>query len=358
MFNPKRLSLARMRRRLTGKALAERARLAQDTVSRLERGVHEPEDGSVGQLADALDYPEGFFYLPDPADLQTGAVSFRSLSKMSAKEHDAAISAGSLGLQLYGWIDERFSLPQPELLDLSYETDPEMAARALRQHWGLGERPIGNMLGLLETHGIRILSLAENTAQVNAFSFWRDDQAYIFLNNFKTPESSIFDTAHELGHLVMHRHAGTKGDRTFEREADSFAAHFLMPRNDVLSRVPRPTTVEVVLQAKQRWRVSAMAMAYQLRTLGRVSEYQYKSICIELGRRGYRSGEPLGVEREASLIWPKVLKQLWQEKITRADIARDLNIPLDELQSLLWSLAAIPEEHIGRRDAAKLSLMK
>ena len=217
--------------------------------------------------------------------------------------------------------------------------------------------PVHGFAGSLDSITENII-LSEGDRIVFTVERAGEAQPLTIVSDFKTPESSIFDTAHELGHLVMHRHAGTKGYRSFEREADSFAAHFLMPRNDVLSRVPRPTTVEVVLQAKQRWRVSAMAMAYQLRTLGRVSEYQYKSICIELGRRGYRSGEPLGVEREASLIWPKVLKQLWQEKITRADIARDLNIPLDELQSLLWSLAAIPEELIGRRDAAKLSLMK
>lgn len=343
MFNPKRLGLARMRRRLTGKALAEQASLAQDTVSRLERGLHEPDADTISRLAKALGYPESFFSLSDPIDVEPGAVSFRSLSKMSAKEHDAAISAGSLGLQLYEWVDDRFDLPAPDLIDLSYETDPEMAAQALRQHWGLGERPIGNMIGLLETRGVRILSLAENTAKVNAFSFWRDNKAFIFLNNFKTAESSIFDTAHELGHLVMHRHAGTKGDRGFEREADAFAAHFLMPRNDVISRVPRPVSVEVVLKAKLRWRVSAMAMAYHLRTLGRLSDFQYKSICIELGRRGYRSGEPVGVERESSLIWQKVLGQLWQERTTRAHIASDLSIPVDELQSLLWSLAATPD---------------
>lgn len=354
MFNPKRLGLARMRRRLTGKALAEQARLAQDTVSRLERGLHEPDADTISRLATALGYPEGFFCLPDPIDVEPGAVSFRSLSKMSAKEHDAAISAGSLGLQLYEWVDDRFDLPAPDLIDLSYETDPEMAAQALRQHWGLGERPIGNMIGLLETHGVRILSLAENTAKVNAFSFWRDSKAFIFLNNFKTAESSIFDTAHELGHLVMHRHAGTKGDRGYEREADAFAAHFLMPRNDVVSRVPRPASVEVVLRAKLRWRVSAMAMAYQLRTLGRLSDFQYKSICIELGRRGYRAGEPVGVERESSLIWQKVLSQLWQERTTRAHIASDLNIPVDELQSLLWSLAVTPT--IPDRTDAQASL--
>ncbi|MEK7457715.1 MAG: ImmA/IrrE family metallo-endopeptidase [Pseudomonadota bacterium] len=355
MFNPNRLNQARLRRRLTGKALAERAGLAQDTVSRLERGLHDPEEGSVAALAAALDYPEDYFYLGDPVDLDADSVSFRSLSKMSVKERDAACSAGSLGLQLCQWVEERFALPGPDLPDLSYETDPEAAAVALRQHWGLGQKPIGNMIGLLEVNGIRVLSLAENTAQVNAFSFWRDDRAYIFLNNFKTPESSIFDSAHELGHLVLHRHAGTRVDRNAEREADAFAAHFLMPRHDVLARVMRPVTVDVVLKAKGRWRVSAMAMAYHLRTLERLSDYQYKSLVIEMSRRGYRSGEPLGIERESSIIWRKVLAQLWSEKVTRADIARELSLPLDEIQSLLWGLTVGPTERVDPNEKTQLA---
>lgn len=65
-----------------------------------------------------------FFDDNDPEDIDTGAVSFRSFSKMSSRERDAAISAGSLGLQL-SLVEHRFSLPKPNLLDLSYETDPE-----------------------------------------------------------------------------------------------------------------------------------------------------------------------------------------------------------------------------------------
>ena len=78
-------------------------------------------------------------------------------------------------------------------MDLSYEFNPEVAAYLLRRFWGLGERPIGDMIGLLETHGVRVFSLSENTASVNAFSFWRDERPFVFLNNFKTAESSIFD---------------------------------------------------------------------------------------------------------------------------------------------------------------------
>jgi Zn-dependent peptidase ImmA (M78 family) len=188
-----------------------------------------------------------------------------------------------------------------------------------------------------------VFSLSENTASVNAFSFWRDNKAFMFLNNFKTAESSIFDTAHELAHLVMHKHGDPKESRSAEREANQFASAFLMPANDVTARIPRPITIDIVLQAKKRWRVSAMAMAYRLNTLKLLSDWQYKSLCIELGRRGYRSGEPDGIERETSLIWHKVLSQLWAERTTKADIAADLRLPLDELEGLIWNLAAVNE---------------
>ncbi|HQS46916.1 MAG: XRE family transcriptional regulator [Rhizobiales bacterium 24-66-13] len=338
-FNPNRLALARQRRRLTGKDLANAAGVSAVTISRLENSGNEPDDITVRKLATALGYPPEFFYAENPEILDTGTVSFRSLSKMSAKERDAAIAAGSLGLELSDWLEKQFSLPAANFIDLSYETDPEAAARALRAYWGLGEQPISNMLGLLEVKGVRVFSLSEATKTVDAFSFWRDERPYVFLNNFKSAEHSIFDSAHELGHLVMHRHAGPQSSRETEREANQFASAFLMPNNDVRSRVPRFITVDIILKAKARWRVSAMAMAYRLHHLGLMSEWQYKSACIELGRRGYRTGEPVGVEREISAIWRKALSHLWHERTTKTEIAALLNIPADELEALIWGLA-------------------
>jgi Zn-dependent peptidase ImmA (M78 family)/DNA-binding XRE family transcriptional regulator len=339
MFNYKRLALARMRRRLTGKGLAERAGLSAVTVSRLENGENEPDHDTVEKLARALDYPVEFFFDDDPEGLNTEAVSFRSLTKMKPKERDAAIAAGSLGLQLSDWVETQFHLPKANLIDLSYETNPEIAARSLRQFWALGEKPIGNMLGLLEVNGIRVFSLSENTATVDAFSFWRDEKPFIFLNNFKTAEHSIFDAAHELGHLVLHRHGGPQPSRAAEREAHRFASAFLMPANDVRATRPRFITVDAIIELKARWRISAMAMAYRLRVLGLLTEWQYKSACIELGRRGFRSGEPGGVPRETSRVWQKILTQLWSERRTKSDIAKELHIPLDELEGLIWGLA-------------------
>ena len=337
MFNGKRLSLARKRRGLTGKGLAERAKLHPMTVSRMENGEN-PDEETIERLARALRYPRDYFFGDDPEEIDTNSVSFRSLSKMSARERDAAVAAGTIGLELSSWVEREFSLPAPNLIDLGYETDMEVAARHLRQYWNLGEKPIGDMLGLLETHGVRVFSLSEVTASVDAFSFWRDDVPFMFLNTMKSAERSVFDSAHELCHLICHRHAGAQKSREAEREADAFASAFLMPADDVRTRMSMFISIDSIIARKSRWRVSAAALAYRLRSLILLTEWRYKSIVIELGRRGHRNQEPNGIERETSAVWRKILSALWAERKTRSNIAADLNLPPDEIDSLIWGL--------------------
>ena len=339
MFNSERLKLARQRRKLSGKGLAERAGITPVTVSKIEHG-HQPDSSVVDKIALALNYPKDFFFQGPPEILECDTVSFRSLKKMSAAERDASLAAGALGVALYDWIDARFNLPDPDLIDLSKERNrPESAARILRQHWRLGDRPIGNVLNLLESKGIRSLSLSENTRSVDAYSFWRSGHPYIFLNQEKAAERSIFDCAHELGHLVLHHHAGARHEKGAEMQADRFASAFLMPEADVKNEVSQVVSAAQVIRAKARWKVSAMALAYRLHSLGLVSDWNYRSICIELGKLGYRSAEPIGVERETSTVIAKVLAALWGKRMTKANIADDLDIPLEEVETLIFGLA-------------------
>jgi Zn-dependent peptidase ImmA (M78 family) len=151
----------------------------------------------------------------------------------------------------------------------------------------------------------------------------------------------------------MHRHGDPKGNRSSEREADHFASVFLMPERDLRARLSRRMTVDNIITVKQRWRISAMALSHRMNALGLLSTWQYKSACIELGKRGYRSFEPIGIERETSVVWRKILSQLWAEKITKNDIANDLRLPLDELEGLIRNLAGrtqAPTPTQGRRE--------
>jgi Zn-dependent peptidase ImmA (M78 family)/DNA-binding XRE family transcriptional regulator len=337
MFTPSRLTLARERRRFTKKALAEAIAITAHSVLRFESGDITPADDTVDSLAKALDFPREFFFEPDTDRPQESGASFRSMSAMAAKERDAALAAGALAFIFSDWVNQRFDLPPSDLLDLSGDT-PEVAARSQREKWGLGERPIKNMVQLLEAKGIRLFSMAENTLAVDAFSVWRGANPYIFLNTMKTAEHSRFDAAHELGHLVLHGHGGPQG-RKAEDEANLFAASFLMPEEDVRATLPRVHTLNQVIEAKKRWGVSVMALIVRLHRLKIMSDWQYRGFCIDATDLGYRSAEPFSSARERSVVWQKVLTTLWGERVTRDDIARSLHIPVTELENLLFGLA-------------------
>src|SRR5258707_5741417 len=157
-FSPMRLGIARKRRLLNKKRFAELAGVAVHTVIRCEKGETEPTPENVATFAKVLRFPVEFFY-GDDAD-EPESASFRSQTSMSAAIRDASLAAGALGFMVSDWVEERFSLPEIQLPDL-HHYQPEEAARVLRTEWQLGERPVTNMLNLLESKGVRVLSLAE-----------------------------------------------------------------------------------------------------------------------------------------------------------------------------------------------------
>jgi Zn-dependent peptidase ImmA (M78 family)/DNA-binding XRE family transcriptional regulator len=349
MFNCNRLILARKRRKLKSKSLADLVGVSPVTITRIENGYNEPDEQTLNAIIKALKFPREFFFGKDIDELTTEAASFRSLTSMTATERDAALSAGELAYYLSDWVSERFNLPETDLIDLSHENEPESASRSLRQHWGLGEKPVSNMIKLLESKGIRVFSLAENTKNVDAFSCWRDGTPYIFLNTFKSSEHSRFDAAHELGHLVLHKHGGPHQSREVEREANNFASAFLMPTPDVISKIPYINSLNQLLVAKKRWGVSVAALAYRIHKMNILSDWQYRTFCIQINKLGYRTNEPDGLPREESIVWKKVLDELWNDKITKNHIADLLHLPRHEVENLLFGLISAPEPRASKQ---------
>lgn len=341
MFNPNRLIIARKRRKLTKKDIASRANISPVTLTRIEKANNPPDPDTLEAIANVLQFPITFFFGNDIDELTTEAASFRSLNSMTAKEKDAALASAPLAYLFTDWVAERFNLPPNGFIEPIEVNTPEGAARALRQQWGLGEKPISNMIKLLESKGVRVFSLSENTRKVDAFSCWRNATPYVFLNTFKTAEHSRFDAAHELGHLILHKHGGPHQGKDAEREANSFASSFLMPEADVISEIPFVTSLNQILSVKKRWRVSAGALAYRLHKLDILSDWQFRTVCIQLNENGYRNSEPNGIERETSTVWEMVFRDLWNDRITKTDVAKLLNIPSEELESLLFGLIGI-----------------
>lgn len=336
-FNPSRLTLARKRRGFTKTRLAKAVSVEPRSISGYETGEFTPDIEKRDQLAKVLRFPLSFFSGDDLDELSPDSASFRALSKMTAGQRDMALGAGAIALLLDEWIEERFELPKADLPDLSREVHPEAAAESVRRSWDLGELPIKNMVHLLESKGVRVFSLSLDAAEVDAFSMWHQNTPFVFLNTMKSAEHSRFDAAHELGHLVMHRHGAPQGQEA-ERDANSFASAFLMPRASILTQAPRLATVDHLVKLKKYWTVSVAALAYRLHTAGVLTDWHYRTLCIEIASRGYRKQEPEEAPRETSQVLAKVFAALRDESVAKRDIAAQLRITSEEIEQLVFGL--------------------
>jgi Zn-dependent peptidase ImmA (M78 family) len=153
---------------------------------------------------------------------------------------------------------------------------------------------------------------------------------------------------------VLHQDGASTG-RVAEDQANRFASAFLMPHADVLAVIPRVVHLGQIVKAKSRWRVSVTALTYRLHKIGMMTDWKYRDLCIEISTKGYHREEPIPIERERSVVWQKVLRALWVEKTTQAHIARDLCLPEEEVNGLIFGVAG--EIHDRPSAPAPLSIV-
>ncbi len=346
MFNIQRLEFAMQRRGLSKSMLAKQLSVDSRTITNYFTGKTEPNEEKLRKIAEVLDFSLDFFYGDDLPKIQEDTASFRSLSRMTAKLRDKALTYGVTGFLFSDWLENEFEgLPSADLPNLS-EQSPEGAAKSLRALWGLGDLPISNMVALLESKGVKVFSLTLEAKEVDAFSVWHQNKPFVYLNTMKTAERSRFDAAHELGHLIRdvdsmkHGEVNSKNHKEIEKEANEFASAFLIPETRLLLYKNVKPTIENLIKIKAEFGVSVAALAYRMYKLNFISEWVYtREICPKLAKYGYRTQEPNEMDREKSLLLKTMLEFLKAEKISIKNIADSLNVSVSDIDSLTFGLA-------------------
>jgi Zn-dependent peptidase ImmA (M78 family) len=330
--------LVRRRLGLTKIAFAQQLGVDRKVIQRFELGKAALPVLCIEKLCSISGYPAAFFEKPtSPEYPSADGVSFRSLRSLTAGARDAAIAAGAIAFEFDDWITAHYDLANHSLIHTN-AASPEEAAALLRARWGIGERPIPNMINVLEAHGVRVFSLMEETRHLDAYSLWRNDKPYVFLNTLKTAEHSRFDAAHELGHLVMHRHSGASHQNA-EYEANLFASALLMPPADLIAEFPWVRSLAQLIDKKRRWGVSVSALNYALHRVGKITDWNYRNNYIQLNKIG-REKEPNPLRPETSQVWAKILRDLWSQGLSLSRLADRLFLPERELSNLLFGIAA------------------
>ena len=243
---PARLTQAR---ELAGQSKTEVAAALQVSgaaVTQWENGVKRPTHENLAALSRHLGVPLTLFFRDLPLALDPrGPLSFRAWQSAGTRQANRkATRLAELTAEIFLWLDERVTLPAPVLplplgrrgRGVDANVDVEAAADATRQTWGLGERPLLKLGELLESRGVFLNPATFGDDRFDAFSCVLGGRPFLFLGTEKQDRAcSRFDTAHELGHLVLHRHLDTgelrepNAHALAEAQANRFASAFLLP---------------------------------------------------------------------------------------------------------------------------------
>jgi Zn-dependent peptidase ImmA (M78 family) len=190
---------------------------------------------------------------------------------------------------------------------------------------------------LLESKGILVFRLLEDSRKLDAFSLWQERHPLIFLNSEKGSASrNRFDAAHELGHLILHSDY-LAGNKRQESQANQFASAFLLPREAFLKECPRRLVWNHFLELKQRWKVSLPALVRRAKDLKIISEDTYKRANVQIAKNGWKKGnEPFEPEIEYPTILPQAFNLLINEGWTISKIAEQLSLSEVDLKWLVF----------------------
>ena len=310
---PYRIKQARVSRGLSMVELSELVSVSKQAISQYEMGKNEPGKAILNSIALVLKYPVSFFYKPVSVNENaSSAVFFRSKKTVRVKALNAAREKIEIFREIHDYLEEYVDFPKLNLPKIAYEDDGidpidndqiEQYAQTLRFYWELVNKPIDNLINIVQKNGIMVSKMQLRMSKLDAFSVWFDNKPFIFLSSDKDTNARIrFDLAHELGHLLMHADYYSEEDMKdsaicdkLENEADRFAGAFLLPK-DSFSKDVFSTSIDHFVQLKAKWKASIGSMIYRCDTLGLLSSNQIKYLKDQMTTRVYWRREPLDKE--------------------------------------------------------------
>jgi len=285
------------------------SKVSQAYVSRAESGKLAVSGDRLELYASALGYPSELLTL-DESEIGAGAGLIHHRKKQAVAAPELRRIHAVLNLtrvQLRSLLDDapravEAKIPQVMVDDF---TSPEEAADAVRAEWGIARGPVDSVLAALEAAGGLVMTRSlvppspldsgNESVPVDAVSSCTPGEDPIVLLNAGTPgDRQRFTLAHELGHMVMH----TVPHPDQEKQANRFAAQLLMPARDIRASFQGAVDLTLLLALKKQWRVSMWALLRRAHTLDEISDWQYRTLAVEMTSLGYRTTEPNPLDRE------------------------------------------------------------
>lgn len=343
---------------ISQKALAELSGISLPAIKKLEGAKNEPRVDTLRAISQALEIQLQDLFQPI-RPLNT--VRFRSNKRMRNRENILAQAAR--WLDDFNFIEEILDdcIPSERFCEISRqcsEKDASKAASICRKELDLKPtEPIHNICGLLESAGIKILSIPYASNDFFGLCIGEDDGGPAVVVNVweKLPvERRIFSAAHEFAHLLLHKNSfdveRTEENKQEEEEANDFAGHFLMPDNSfikVWKDFAGLPMIDRVFKVKRIYSVSYKTVLFRLIKLGATDNTIWQKFNFAYQRQfqqrlnfkeepqAISSPEPYGlksIDFHESRFNRLVRKAIEADEISFSRGAEILRITIDEMQ--------------------------
>lgn len=318
--------------------------VTKQAISKYELGKSTPSPAVVTRLAGALGIKSAELLFEPEYRIQL--IAYRRAAGMSVKVQETVEATVSCLFEDRLRVQQLLGIKPDELpiraLPVKAMEDADTAARHVRQSWGLGLAPIGNLIGLLEDQCIHVLD-TEAVEGFDGLSAVAEDpetgqpwSAAVAITDGVSGDRQRFNIAHELGHLLMAPTAGVDE----EKAAHRFAGALLAPA-EALRRELGPKRQSVYLEElkslKERFGISIGALTYGMLNSGIITAAYHQRLWRELSRLGWRKREPGNVPMESSKwLTNAVLRATAEGMLEPAEAERLLGYPVvreDDLAS-------------------------
>jgi Zn-dependent peptidase ImmA (M78 family) len=288
--------------------------------SKIESGVTilNGDDLLVEKFSGELGFPPSFFFksaraLGVPASFHE---MYRKPKSVSGKKVLAKVSS-ELTIRMLCVsklldsieLEPELTLPQYDVDD--YGNDGAAIARAIRRDWLIPDGPIRNLTGLVEKTGIIVFPGYFSAPKVDGVTVNVSGlPPVIFLNSISPADRTRFSLAHELGHVVMHRQTSA----TMEKEANAFAAEFLMPEREMRAEFSNRIDMKELARLKRIRRVSMAALLYRASEIGKATRNQADYLWRQMSKYRHEEPESTQFEKETPTTLRSILR-LFIEKL-------------------------------------------
>ncbi|MCB1192785.1 MAG: ImmA/IrrE family metallo-endopeptidase [Leptospiraceae bacterium] len=252
----------------------------------------------------------------------------------------------SIWLENYQYIEELLNTKILYKLQDVQNNNPEKTAIDARIKLGLSDvEPILDIGSLIENRaGIKLYNFKSDLENFFGLSIGLEDGEPIIAYNDNSDisvERKIFTIAHELGHLLLHKHSyhqnSVEEDEIEEKEADQFASYFLMPEKAFAKKWEESkgkSFIERVFHVKRYFKVSYKTV------LQRFQKNGWKQNPFKLFNRYYKQKA-----KKENLIYPLKKKDEPYQ-------LEEVDLMVDRLESLVR--IAYEKELISNSKAAEV----